>query len=30
MVFADGYAGQLVTASGSPGDGVTITLNVGV
>jgi protocatechuate 3,4-dioxygenase beta subunit len=30
MVFADGYAGQLATASGTVDDGMTIRLNVGV
>ena len=30
MVFADGYASQLATTSGSVADGVTLTLNVGV
>ncbi len=30
MVFADGYAGQLATASGSPDEGVALRLNVGV
>jgi protocatechuate 3,4-dioxygenase beta subunit len=30
MVFADGYASQLAKASGSPGDRITLALNVGV
>ena len=30
MVFADGYAGQLATASGDPGDAIAVSLNVGV
>jgi protocatechuate 3,4-dioxygenase beta subunit len=30
MVFSDGYAGQLATASGSVTDGLTMKLNVGV
>ena len=30
MVFSDGYAGQLATTSGTPGDRITIRLNVGV
>ena len=30
MVFADGYASQLATVSGSVEDGYTLTLNVGV
>ena len=30
MVFADGYSTQLATAGGSPGEGMTIALNVGV
>jgi protocatechuate 3,4-dioxygenase beta subunit len=30
MVFSDGYAGQLATASGSVKDGLTVRLNVGV
>jgi protocatechuate 3,4-dioxygenase beta subunit len=30
MVFADGYSTQLATASGSPQEGMTIALNVGV
>jgi protocatechuate 3,4-dioxygenase beta subunit len=29
-VFSDGYASQLATASGSPDDRITLTLNVGV
>jgi protocatechuate 3,4-dioxygenase beta subunit len=29
-VFSDGYAGQLATGSGSPDDGITVKLNVGV
>ena len=30
MVFADGYSTQLATAGGSPQEGMTIALNVGV
>jgi hypothetical protein len=30
MVFSDGVAGQLATASGNAKDGYTLTLNVGV
>lgn len=30
MVFADGYARQLATASGSVADGFAMQLNVGV
>jgi hypothetical protein len=30
MVFADGYSTQLARASGAPGEGMTIALNVGV
>ena len=30
MVFGDGYAGQLATASGSAADGIAMQLNVGV
>jgi protocatechuate 3,4-dioxygenase beta subunit len=30
MVFSDGYAGQLATASGTVGDGYRLALNVGV
>jgi hypothetical protein len=30
MVFSDGYASQLATASGTPDSGVALTLNVGV
>ena len=30
MVFSDGYATQLAKASGGPGPGVTLKLNVGV
>jgi protocatechuate 3,4-dioxygenase beta subunit len=30
MVFADGYRSQLAAASGSPGDGIVLKLNVGV
>jgi protocatechuate 3,4-dioxygenase beta subunit len=30
MVFSDGYASQLATASGTPDSGITLKLNVGV
>ena len=30
MVFSDGYAGQLATASGDPDDTIAVSLNVGV
>jgi len=30
MVFGDGYAGQLATASGDPDDTIAVSLNVGV
>jgi hypothetical protein len=30
MVFSDGYAGQLATASGDVKDAITLKLNVGV
>ena len=30
MVFSDGYAGQLASASGSVADGIAIRLKVGV
>ena len=30
MVFSDGYASQLADWSGSPSDGIAVTLNVGV
>jgi hypothetical protein len=30
MVFADGYASQLATASGTPDSGITLKLNVGI
>jgi protocatechuate 3,4-dioxygenase beta subunit len=30
MVFSDGYASQLATASGSASEGVTLSLNIGV
>ncbi len=30
MVFGDGYSTQLGTVAGTPGAGMTVTLNVGV